>query len=173
MLRFLLLGDWGKASSNNKQQDGKNDKNDKSDNKKSSSYQEDLANAMADHAELTYPHPSFVLALGDNFYNDGVSSPEDPLWNTLWKNIYLKNHTFLRLPWYPVLGNHDYGGGNGYALAQIQRTYEHTDDNSWQFFDTHYTIRYSIPNSHGHVQLVFVDTTTLAPSKNKCCNEEG
>ncbi|MCS6899582.1 MAG: metallophosphoesterase [Myxococcales bacterium] len=52
----------------------------------------------------------FAILLGDNFYLDGVKSPEDPQWKTRFEEIY---HV-LDIPFYAVLGNHDYGEGLGY-----------------------------------------------------------
>ena len=34
---------------------------------------------------------SAVLALGDNFYNDGVASTTDTLWTTMYTNVCMLN----------------------------------------------------------------------------------
>jgi hypothetical protein len=133
------------------------------------SYQSAVAKAMATYAENTNPAPYFVVALGDNFYTNGVASTTDSLWDSLWTNIYLTNYQSLRLPWFPILGNHDYGYGSTGVQAQLDRTLV---DEYWTFPTTNYTRRFSIP-SGGSVQIVFIDTTTLAPSENKCCNSKG
>jgi hypothetical protein len=124
---------------------------------------------MAVYADAADTKPSFVVALGDNFYNNGVQSTSDSLWDSLWVNMYLANYASLRVPWYPVFGNHDYGYGLKGVLAQIQRS---AVDEYWSFESTNYTRRFEIP-SGGSVQIVFIDTTTLAPSENKCCNSKG
>ncbi len=49
---------------------------------------------------------SFILLLGDNFYGSGVKSTKDKQWKTKFEDIY--HHPSLQIPWYPVLGNHDY-----------------------------------------------------------------
>ncbi len=137
-------------------------------------YQVHIAKAMAAFAASTQPPPSFVLALGDNFYNNGVSSATDILWDYLWKDIYINNYPQLNIPWYPVFGNHDYGGGASGVRAQIERYQAHEDDDIWTFPSTNYTRRFDIPGEDGgSVVVVFVDTTTLAPSVNKCCNQNG
>jgi tartrate-resistant acid phosphatase type 5 len=46
----------------------------------------------------------FVIALGDNFYNDGTESTEDELWETAFHDVYAAPS--LDVPWYGVLGNH-------------------------------------------------------------------
>ena len=49
-----------------------------------------------------------VLALGDVHHFMGVQSVSDPLWMTNYELIY--SHPELMLPWYPILGNHEYRG---------------------------------------------------------------
>lgn len=48
----------------------------------------------------------FVVMLGDNFYPTGVSSVDDPQFEEKFEKVYAG----LEVPFYPVLGNHDYGG---------------------------------------------------------------
>lgn len=118
--------------------------------------------------------PDFVIALGDNFYTNGVSSTSDSMWNTNWKNIYLPNNGTtnpLSIPWFPVFGNHDYGYGESGLQAQLDRSTS-TDDDTWQFEAKNYTKLFKIENGVS-IQLIFIDTTTLAPSTNKATNEEG
>ena len=114
-LNFLLLGDWGKGgntgyiSSNlgnaiganiteddDKAKRGRNLKNN------DATYQAAIAKAMGSYAEKN--QPSFVVALGDNFYTNGVSSTTDVYWDYLWTNVYLDSYDALRIPWYAVLG---------------------------------------------------------------------
>jgi hypothetical protein len=75
-------------------------------NKKQYTYQAAVARAMSKWVTQSNVTPSFVVAVGDNFYDDGVSSSTAASWNTLWKYVYLSNYSNLRIPWYPVLGNH-------------------------------------------------------------------
>lgn len=203
-LRFLLLGDWGKGGTTgvygssmdddtltdlpnqtlsvqeannasflaNNNQGGNKGGNGNNKNQKVL-YQMAVAKSMGSFSTNAVPAPSFVLALGDNFYSNGVSSATDSLWNYLWKDVYL-TYPALNIPWYPVFGNHDYGGGATAVQAQIDRYHAHTDDDIWMFESTNYTRRFSIPGDQGaSVMIVFIDTTTLAPSLNKCCNENG
>ena len=115
-LNFLLLGDWGKGgntgyiSSNlgtntiganiteddDKAKWGRNLKSNQATN------QAAVAKAMGSYAEKN--QPSFVVALGDNFYTNGVSSTTDVYWDYLWTNVYLDSYAALRVPWYAVLG---------------------------------------------------------------------
>jgi tartrate-resistant acid phosphatase type 5 len=49
---------------------------------------------------------SFVLYLGDNFYPYGVKSITDKQWKTKFEDMY--HHKSLEMPFYAILGNHDY-----------------------------------------------------------------
>jgi len=51
---------------------------------------------------------SFVISLGDNFYEVGVTSPTDPQFDESYENVYTADS--LKVPWYVILGNHDYCG---------------------------------------------------------------
>ena len=86
--------------------------------------------------------------------------------------MYLKNYTDLNIPWYPVLGNHDYGGGPSYVQAQIDRYHAHTDDDIWMMESRNYTKVFEIGSTGQRVMILLIDTTTLAPSVNGCCNEK-
>ncbi len=48
----------------------------------------------------------FVQLLGDNIYDSGVGSTSDALWQSNFELPYAE----LDLPFWVVLGNHDYGG---------------------------------------------------------------
>ncbi|GFH25175.1 metallophos domain-containing protein, partial [Haematococcus lacustris] len=51
--------------------------------------------------------PSFVVSTGDNFYESGLRGPEDPFFTQTFTDVYTDDS--LMVPWYAVLGNHDYG----------------------------------------------------------------
>lgn len=71
-------------------------------NNNKGTYQAAIAKAMGSYSNDF--QPSFVVALGDNFYTNGVSSSTDVYWDYLWTNVYLDYYTSLRIPWYPVFG---------------------------------------------------------------------
>ncbi len=53
--------------------------------------------------------PDFILFLGDNFYDHGVSSPTDPIFKKNFTDIYANpalTH-IAGIPCFPILGNHD------------------------------------------------------------------
>ena len=126
VLKFLLLGDWGKGGNSGSYVTSHVSDNDnvfdddhkfgqvprslsnttrslrglKNGNK--ATYQAAVANAMGSYS--SYFQPSFIVALGDNFYTNGVSSSTDAYWDYLWTNVYLDSYKSLRIPWYPVFG---------------------------------------------------------------------
>lgn len=85
---FVAFGDWGGGSDD----------------------QRAVAAAIGDYCALN--ECEFILTLGDNFYDAGVSSVTDPLWDSYYHDVY----DFLGLPFYASLGNHD---NTGNIEAQI------------------------------------------------------
>lgn len=81
-VQFIAVGDWGSG--------GKG--------------QRLIAEAMAEKAKRDSVW--FVLVLGDNFYQDGVASIQDEQWKTKFEEMYWQPS--LQIPFYAVLGNHDY-----------------------------------------------------------------
>jgi tartrate-resistant acid phosphatase type 5 len=78
----------------------------------------------------------FVVLLGDNFYPSGVSSTDDPKWDTAFVTPYAP----VAAPFYAVLGNHDYGGdGSGAELEKgaVQVAYSKVNP-KWRMPATHY-----------------------------------
>lgn len=61
----------------------------------------------------------FAVYLGDNFYESGVESADDELFETAFELPYAD----LDFPFYVVLGNHDYGG-NGLGWEYWKPSYE-------------------------------------------------
>jgi hypothetical protein len=96
----------------------------------------------------------FALYLGDNFYNSGVASVDDEQFSTKFELPYAG----LDIPFYVVLGNHDYGEeglgipDSGKRDAQIAYT-ERSD--KWNLPAAHYTVRV------GPVQLFGLDTPAM------------
>jgi acid phosphatase len=60
----------------------------------------------------------FVIAVGDNFYEDGVSGVEDRHWKQSFENVYTAPS--LQVPWYAILGNHDYHADCNAQIAYSQ-----------------------------------------------------
>ncbi len=82
-LNFLIFGDWGRQ--------GEQD-------------QVEVAAQMAKTSKVL--EPKFIISVGDNFYENGVQSVDDPHWRASFEDVY--RDPALQLPWYCILGNHDY-----------------------------------------------------------------
>jgi tartrate-resistant acid phosphatase type 5 len=130
-VNFLVVGDWGRGGSRN---------------------QNAVARQMG--VEAAARESQFIASTGDNFYMFGVSSERDRQWQTSFLDVY-GPPGLLSLPWYPVLGNHDYGGD---VLAQVR--YRHGDPGrgvGWQMADKYYSRSIPLPWG-GTVDLFFIDT---------------
>lgn len=93
----------------------------------------------------------FVVMLGDNFYPSGVASTSDSQWQSAFETIYQG----LDMPFYAVLGNHDYGNnglGTDFARAQYQVAYTQISS-KWKMPENRYHFTYG-----GLVELFAADT---------------
>lgn len=129
---FIVHGDWGWIGEN----------------------QSLVADQMGRYADML--EARFVIALGDNFYVDGIKNITDPLWNTAFHDVYSADS--LQVPWYPILGNHDYHVS---VQAQIDRTYMHGED-LWTLPSNYYVYSYLL-NDGGKMTIVYIDTQLLEP----------
>lgn len=125
-LSFLVLGDWGMGNV----------------------AQQQVADAMSEFAAHT--HVDLIMTTGDNFYPDGVQSVVDPLWKSYFEDVYLTS-SLRGIPWYVVLGNHDYLGD---INAQIDYGAAHPD---WRMPDRYHEVTINIKNGVS-VQMLFLDT---------------
>jgi hypothetical protein len=97
-VRFLVVGDWGR--------DG-------------FCCQRDVAHEMARAAATV--RPDFIANSGDSFYEYGLESENEEQIKTSWEDVYLKHDPLRTLPWFSVLGNHDYRGSVPAVLRIPQR----------------------------------------------------
>ena len=81
-LTFLIFGDWGRGGE---------------------FHQSDVANQMG--LAATKRRCRFIVSVGDNFYEKGVRSADDPQWKSSFEGVYTAPS--LNVPWYAILGNHD------------------------------------------------------------------
>jgi tartrate-resistant acid phosphatase type 5 len=84
-LNFLVFGDWGRQ--------GEWD-------------QREVAEQMGLAAKNIGAR--FVISVGDNFYEDGVTSTKDDHWHKSFEDVYTARSLYV--PWHVILGNHDYHG---------------------------------------------------------------
>jgi len=101
----------------------------------------------------------FVLMLGDNIYDSGVESTDDPQWQLKFEMPY----SDIDLPFYVALGNHDYGGklivdvpgiGNEFDRGKIEVDYTQVSS-KWTMPATHYTF------TSGQVGFIVLDTNSI------------
>jgi tartrate-resistant acid phosphatase type 5 len=135
-LRFVAVGDTGKANDT----------------------QYEVADAIRDHCAAA--GCDFVLLLGDNLYPEGAEDTDDEVWQTAFEEPYAD----IDLPFYAILGNHDYGGkllfvdvdglGNQFDRGPVEVEYtQHSA--KWRMPATHYTMRM------GEVGFVVLDTDSI------------
>lgn len=93
-----------------------------------------------------------VLLLGDNFYNTGVTSVDDPQFKTKFEDPYKE----LKLRFFPVLGNHD-------ALGNWQAEIDYTSER-WNLIARYYKLDLKLVN------LYALDTNLYVLNKNIVSN---
>lgn len=126
-LHFLAIGDWGKPSL--------------------TADASRVAAQMARDAEAN--KAAFVISTGDNFYEQGVSSVTDPLWQSAFEDVYSAQS--LQCPWYVVLGNHDLRSSADAELAYALRS------DRWRMPAHYYAVQNQLSDGTT-VDLFFLDT---------------
>ncbi len=111
----------------------------------------DLAASMAKKADVD--PVSFVLVLGDNFYESGVQSVHDEQWKTAFEDVFYQPS--MKIPFYAVLGNHDYRTN---PQAQVDYTMVST---RWKMPDRYYSFQRAIDDST-FLDVFCLDTNPLA-----------
>ena len=106
----------------------------------------ELMGNMAENVDI-----ECVIAAGDVHHFEGVRSVNDPLWMTNYELIY--SHPELMIPWYAILGNHEYRG-NTQAVIDYSAV-----SARWTVPDRYYT--FAMENDGVTVRFVMVDTAPL------------
>jgi tartrate-resistant acid phosphatase type 5 len=125
-LNFAIIGDWGRQ--------GRPD-------------QKQVADQMAIACEKA--GASFVIAVGDNFYERGVTSLEDDHWQKSFEQVYAAPS--LQIPWYVILGNHDYAGK---TAPQLEYAKTHP---RWIMPARYYTQTYPV-DSGATLECFYIDS---------------
>lgn len=131
-LHFLVLGDWGSGRPQ----------------------QKEVAEAMARYAEQhaqTDP-VQWVTLTGDNFYEKGVTSVDDPQWKLKFEDIYDAKR--LAIPFIAVLGNHDWGFN---PAAQIAYAGAHPGTR-WQMDGFYFKRTYGANPDAPLAEFFYIDT---------------
>lgn len=133
-LRFLSLGDWGGSPD--------------------FPYTTKVETAVADQmgAIADIYQTSFNLALGDNFYTEGVKNVEDKRFVETFENVYKAES--LQNPWYLLAGNHDHKGNVSAQIAYSKVS------KRWNFPYYYYKLSYKIPDGDS-IDIIMLDTVLL------------
>jgi len=126
-LNFLAVGDWGRDGAFN---------------------QHEVAQRMGETAAVL--NAKFVISVGDNFYETGVRSVSDPQWKSSFEDIY--SAPSLQIPWWVILGNHDYRGD-----SQAQLDYAKTSQR-WRLPKRWYSFTDAVPDGT-QVEVFMLDTS--------------
>jgi acid phosphatase len=128
-LNFLVFGDWGRQ--------GEQD-------------QVEVATQMALVSKKL--GSKFVVSVGDNFYENGVQSVDDPHWQKSFEEVY--RDPVLQVPWYCILGNHDY-----HANCDAQIAY-HKINPRWNMPARYYVQSHQI-DATTTADFFYLDTTPM------------
>lgn len=123
---FFVLGDWGRR--------GKQ-------------HQQEVADQLIIQSKKL--NAQFLVAVGDNFYDDGVQSITDSHWAESYTNVYKQLVTTT--DWYVALGNHDYRGKPEAQLAY------HTVNPRWNLPSRYYSKVVTTADGQ-KVLLLFIDS---------------
>ncbi len=128
-LSVLVLGDWGTGDVGQQ--------------------------AVADSMMLVHADapPDLVITVGDNFYPNGVESTDDPLWDEIFRSVYVGGF-WDRVPFFPTLGNHDRRGS---PQAQVDFT---AVSDRWTMPSFNYAVDRNVPGV-GQVRLFALDTDPI------------
>jgi tartrate-resistant acid phosphatase type 5 len=140
-VRLLFVGDTGTGNSNQRAV---------------AQLLEDLCNTV---------QPAGVVLLGDNFYQVGVTSVRDPLWQERFEDIY-SGECLKKINFYSILGNHDHRTSPN---AQIE--YSEEVSTRWVMPARYYMLRFgdileigaldtSVPDRCGLASLCSLDWVT-------------
>lgn len=124
---FFVIGDWGRQGD---------------------FHQADLGEMMQEISKVV--EPEFIVSTGDNFYADGIASVNDPQWQVSFENIY--KGSFLHVPWYVILGNHDYRGN-----VQAEIDYSNVS-RRWTMPSRYWSEDISMEDDSEDAKFVFMDT---------------
>ncbi|XP_064604174.1 tartrate-resistant acid phosphatase type 5-like [Liolophura sinensis] len=95
----------------------------------------------------------FNLALGDNFYFDGVKNVDDPRFKETFESVFTSES--LQNPWYFLAGNHDHNGNVSGEIAYSAVSHR------WNFPNFYYNLTFRIPGTSLTVDIVMIDTVIL------------
>ncbi len=135
---FLMIGDWGRDPA--RQPDL---------HRQQRTVAAGMAKVAAGNGGLTA-----VLALGDNQY-DGVPTAEDPVFRTAFEEVYAAPS--LQVPFWVVLGNHEYSGS---PLGQLAYSARKMGSGRWTQPARHWS-RVVEVGGGAKAKFVFIDSSVF------------
>lgn len=135
-LSFFVIGDWGGLPN--------------------SPYRTLIESQVSDSmTKIGQTHDTkFQVALGDNFYFDGVKDVDDKRFKETFEDVFNSEH-LVNTPWFVVLGNHDH-----YGNASAQLSYSE-QSKRWIFPNFNYTIGIGPRPGKVQVMILFIDTILM------------
>ncbi|MDF3867426.1 metallophosphoesterase [Pseudomonas denitrificans (nom. rej.)] len=97
---------------------------------------------------------NMVLLLGDNFYGKALSGVNDPAWQLKFERVY-HGHWLSHVPFYAVLGNHDYPDS---SVVELDYARQHMGSGRWQMPAPFYTRDFGEVEGRPLLRVVFLDT---------------
>lgn len=138
---FIVIGDWGTGGSGAKQ----------------------VGKAMAgQHAARSV---DAILSTGDNIYPSGVKSVEDPQWESKFECIFPSEQ--LPIPFWAVLGNHDYRSDPDAQVAYTGHKLSDGEKTRWHMPAKWWTTVFRSVGGTLRVRVVGIDTQQLVASASK------
>ncbi|KAK3091693.1 hypothetical protein FSP39_021927, partial [Pinctada imbricata] len=133
-LKFLVLGDWGGLPTY--------------------PYHTSIETGVAKQMGMVADkyQSEFILALGDNFYYDGVKDVNDHRFKETYEDVFTAKSLYI--PWYLVAGNHDHNGNVSAQIAYSKKS------NRWKYPDYYYSMSYDVPGGK-KAEFVMIDTVLL------------
>lgn len=104
---------------------------------------------------------NMVLLLGDNFYGKSLSGTSDPAWQLKFERVY-HGRWLSHVPFYAVLGNHDYPDS---AAVELEYGKQGAGSGRWQMPDRTYTRDFGSAEGRPLLRVVFLDTSQDADGR--------
>ena len=140
-LSFFVIGDWGTGGKGARR----------------------VATAMSD--EFARKPVAAVISTGDNIYPSGVSSVDDPQWQSKFEKIFSTEK--LPVPFWAVLGNHDCRKNPDAQVAYSEKVLANGRRARWRMPAKNWTTVVEEPASEMTVRLVGIDTQQIVGSKSQ------
>jgi len=147
-IRFIVLGDWGGNTTEPYTTEGQL-----------------LCAGLISNMSLD-KKPQFFVSTGDNFYDFGVQSVDDPRFKATFDDVFLYGKA-ENIPWYITLGNHDWYGNQ---TAQI--AYSKVNPR-WVCPSFAYSTSYDARPAGPTVDMIYIDTIVLCGNTFKECDDDG